>query len=160
MHLLKHTEYAPYIRWNDGGDAFVFQHTSPHLLDIFTRFFRHSNIQSFVRQLNIYGFTRASTLALLAYIETPPAEVGAGAGLGGVASPSDYSAFSHPLFWRDDGEHGGRVCDLSLIKPKRKARKAGKASAKGAGGGGGGGSGGKARGVGGEGRKSGATPRR
>ena len=41
-HLLSHADYEQYIRWNRQGNAFIFAHTSPELLNIFSRFFRHS----------------------------------------------------------------------------------------------------------------------
>ena len=148
-HLLSHSDYTEFIRWNTNGDSFIFAHTSPDLLDIFARydssyrshepessnmktlrlrrFFRHSNVHSFVRQLSpclscsppprapdpspcadIYGFTRLSTLALLSAIDSvsyPHSSL----------SASDFSGFSHPLFWR---ERPGNPCDLTRIKPK------------------------------------------
>lgn len=44
VHLLSHRDFREVIRWTDAGDAFVFAHTSPVLLDVFARFFRHSNL--------------------------------------------------------------------------------------------------------------------
>ncbi|KAI5478215.1 hypothetical protein MNV49_005382 [Pseudohyphozyma bogoriensis] len=135
-HLLSHPDYAEVIRWNDDGNAFIFAHTSPILLDVFSRFFRHANVHSFVRQLNIYGFIRLSTLSLLTAIDNSPAPSAStqssstaynSYGLpqppppsSSTLSASDYSGFSHPLFWRDGP---GNHCDLAKIKPKVTAKK-------------------------------------
>lgn len=54
--------------------------------------------------MQIYGFTRLTTLDLLCAIESAPhPEANHG---------SDYAAFAHPLFYR--GSH----CRLGLLKPK------------------------------------------
>lgn len=52
-HLLSQPrEFASVIRWSSDGSAFVFAHSCPELLDVFARYFRHSNVHSFVRQLS------------------------------------------------------------------------------------------------------------
>ncbi|SCV67969.1 BQ2448_90 [Microbotryum intermedium] len=104
-HLLSNEDYRHLIRWNDEGDKFTFAHSSPELLEAFTRIFRHGNIHSFVRQLNIYSFTRLSTMELVECLPSneDPARV------------SDYHGFMHPLFFRDTPH---RTCDLTKIKPK------------------------------------------
>eukprot|EP00298_Acanthocystis_sp_HF-20_P002290 c12715_g2_i1.p1 GENE.c12715_g2_i1~~c12715_g2_i1.p1 ORF type:complete len:338 (-),score=36.62 c12715_g2_i1:65-1078(-) len=44
------------VRWSDKGDGFYILDQSNLTQLILPRFFRHSNYQSFVRQLNLYGF--------------------------------------------------------------------------------------------------------
>ncbi|KDE06918.1 hypothetical protein MVLG_02806 [Microbotryum lychnidis-dioicae p1A1 Lamole] len=110
-HLLSNEDYRHLIRWNDEGDKFTFAHSSPELLEAFTRIFRHGNIHSFVRQLNIYSFTRLSTMELVECLPSneDPARV------------SDYNGFMHPLFFRDSPH---RTCDLTKIKPKASKKSA------------------------------------
>ncbi|SCZ91317.1 BZ3500_MvSof-1268-A1-R1_Chr1-2g01330 [Microbotryum saponariae] len=110
-HLLSNEDYHHLIRWNDEGDKFTFAHSSPELLEAFTRIFRHGNIHSFVRQLNIYSFTRLSTMELVECLPSneDPARV------------SDYHGFMHPLFFRDSPH---RTCDLTKIKPKASKKSA------------------------------------
>ncbi|ORY84665.1 HSF-type DNA-binding-domain-containing protein [Leucosporidium creatinivorum] len=129
VHLLSHRDFQEVIRWTDAGDAFVFAHTSPVLLEVFARFFRHSNVHSFVRQLNIYDFQRLSTLALLEAIQTSSLPNGSAS-----LSASDYSAFTHPRLWRD-GALNRPPCDLTKIKPKATKGKGKAASSKKANGG-------------------------
>ena len=51
--MLNNPEYNDVIRWNRDGNAFTFAHSSPEFLTVLGTFFRHSNVHSFVRQLNI-----------------------------------------------------------------------------------------------------------
>ena len=44
--------------WTDNGTAFVVRDTTKLATDHLPRYFKHSNFQSFVRQLNIYGFRK------------------------------------------------------------------------------------------------------
>jgi uncharacterized membrane protein YgcG len=139
------------------GRSFIFANSSPKLLEIFGRFFRHSNAQSFVRQLNVSllscprpvnkdvdfettcrsvnlstctaftfqdpltdsdlfplhfsttdGFTRLTTLDMLAAIDSSPhpdCDI----------PSSEFSAFSHPDFFRSTLE---RPCNLVILKPR------------------------------------------
>jgi hypothetical protein len=73
-HLLTHAEYERYLRWNTAGDAFILTNGNEFAMKVLPRFYRHSNVASFVRQLHIYSFTRVSTIRLLV---RPPAEVSA-----------------------------------------------------------------------------------
>lgn len=117
-HLLSLPEYSSFIRWNAAGTCFLFAPQSDSLLAAFARFFRHSNIHSFVRQLNIYGFSRLSMLDLLTAIEGthPPGE---------PLVTSDYAGFGHPGFWRGEG------CDLTRVKPKVVQKKKSRRAARG-----------------------------
>lgn len=51
--LLNSPEHRGVIHWTLDGRGFIFAHTKQELLDAFAQFFRHSNVHSFVRQLNI-----------------------------------------------------------------------------------------------------------
>ncbi|GAA5953943.1 hypothetical protein JCM21900_003061 [Sporobolomyces salmonicolor] len=122
-YLLEHQEYQPWVRWDASGNYILIAHTKPHLLDILARYFRHTTIASFVRQLNIYGFKRATTGSLLSILETvslPQSVVPPGASEPETFSAADFSAFSSPHFFRS--VPGGRHCRLGQLKPITKER--------------------------------------
>ena len=52
-YLLQHKQYEPWIRWDSSGRYLLVAHTKPHLLVILEKFFRHTVISSFIRQLNV-----------------------------------------------------------------------------------------------------------
>ncbi|GAA5898135.1 hypothetical protein JCM6882_003334 [Rhodosporidiobolus microsporus] len=122
-YLLEHEEYRPWVRWDATGNHILIAHTKPHLLEILARYFRHTTVASFVRQLNIYGFKRASTSSLLSILETvsfPSSVVVPGHPEPETFSAADYSAFSNPAFFRS--VPGGRHCRLGSLKPITKER--------------------------------------
>ena len=52
--------YSEYIAWQPSGDAFLIKKVDGLQDHVLPRFFKHSNLQSFVRQLNMYGFSKTS----------------------------------------------------------------------------------------------------
>ncbi|KAJ3706641.1 hypothetical protein LUZ61_010346 [Rhynchospora tenuis] len=48
------------ISWNTDGTSFVVWRPAEFARDVLPRFFKHSNLSSFVRQLNTYGFRKVS----------------------------------------------------------------------------------------------------
>ncbi|KAM0750632.1 hypothetical protein T439DRAFT_325687 [Meredithblackwellia eburnea MCA 4105] len=112
-HLINSPEYDHFIRWSDAGNCFIYAHNSPDLFAAFTRFFRHANIQSFVRQLNIYGFTRVGASELAATMSTSQL----------ASHPlalEDTSAFIHTKFYRDEP---GNECPVHELKPRGAKKK-------------------------------------
>jgi len=56
--------------WDEGGTAFIVSHANPRLLQqVLPDAFGHSNLHSFTRQLNIYGFTRCTSAELLSKLD-------------------------------------------------------------------------------------------
>mgnify|MGYP002718864944 FL=1 len=51
--LLEHKEYEPWVRWDSTGQYLLVAHSKPHLLQVLEKFFRHTVISSFIRQLNV-----------------------------------------------------------------------------------------------------------
>ncbi|KAG9103260.1 hypothetical protein FRC06_011551 [Ceratobasidium sp. 370] len=121
-HILSRPEYSKYLAWNESGDAFLLMNATEFAQQVLPRFFRHSNISSFVRQLRLYGFTRVSTIRLLQLADQSDHPAAADLVAQANASPSFQSAsgFAHPLFLR-----GGKNL-LGQLKPRssRKAKRA------------------------------------
>ncbi|GAA5988877.1 hypothetical protein JCM10908_006208 [Rhodotorula pacifica] len=107
-HLLSDSSYSDVIRWNHDGTVILYAHTSARLLEILGRFFRHTTVASFARQLNIYAFRRLGTSELLSQLE-------ACRSLGVRGCASEWSGFTHELMWREGS--GKPKCDLGRLKP-------------------------------------------
>ncbi|ORY89430.1 HSF-type DNA-binding-domain-containing protein [Leucosporidium creatinivorum] len=105
VYLLGHAEYQQYVRWDPQGKSVILAHAKHETLEVLTKFFRHTTVASFVRQLNIYGFKRLSTVQLLNVID--PA-------ISPAFSAADLCAFTHPDFWRSTRGHH---CPLGGLKP-------------------------------------------
>jgi len=59
-YMLKDTTVSPYISWSPCGEKIVVFDASSFSTKVLSRYFKHSNFTSFVRQLNLYGFHKAS----------------------------------------------------------------------------------------------------
>lgn len=51
-------KYNDIVRWTDEGDAFIIINKNEFSDKVLPIFFKHKNLPSFVRQLNIYGFKK------------------------------------------------------------------------------------------------------
>ena len=49
---------SDYIKWGPSGNTLIVTDPAAFARDVLPRYFKHDNIRSFVRQLNIYGFQR------------------------------------------------------------------------------------------------------
>ncbi|KAL7412624.1 HSF-type DNA-binding-domain-containing protein [Mrakia frigida] len=64
-HIATHPEYAHYLRWSQDGSAFCLLNAEKFATKVLPRFFRHSKVNSFLRQLRLYGFQRVSVVISL-----------------------------------------------------------------------------------------------
>ncbi|BGP42660.1 hypothetical protein JCM10449v2_006672 [Rhodotorula kratochvilovae] len=122
-HVLNNPVHADVIRWNATGTSILYAHTSPRLLDILGKYFRHTSVTSLARQLNIYDFRRLTVGELLLELDASP---GPNGGTGESASASEWSGFTHALFWRD--EPGRGPCEMWRLKPQGPKTEKGKAN--------------------------------
>jgi heat shock transcription factor len=56
ISLVSDPETDHIVSWNDDGSAFCIKQKMDFQNNVLKKFFKHSNITSFVRQLNIYDF--------------------------------------------------------------------------------------------------------
>ncbi|XP_021487482.1 heat shock factor protein 4 isoform X2 [Meriones unguiculatus] len=72
------------IRWSPSGTSFLVSDQSRFAKEVLPQYFKHSNMASFVRQLNMYGFRKVVSIEQ-----------------GGLLRPErDYVEFHHPSFVR------------------------------------------------------------
>ncbi|KAK9798893.1 hypothetical protein WJX73_002218 [Symbiochloris irregularis] len=55
-----HQENSDIVSWEDNGQSFIIWQPAEFSRDLLPQYFKHSNLASFVRQLNTYGFQKAS----------------------------------------------------------------------------------------------------
>ncbi|XP_074646378.1 heat shock factor protein-like [Tubulanus polymorphus] len=93
--LVEDPEYDDLICWDTTGKTFHVLDQARFAKEILPLYFKHSNIASFIRQLNMYGFRKVMTIDQ-----------------GGLKYEKDDMQFQHPFFIR--GEEGM----LEFIKRK------------------------------------------
>lgn len=68
--LAQPASFRDCLVWDESGTAFIVSHANPRLLQqVLPDAFGHSNLHSFTRQLNIYGFTRCTSAELLSKLD-------------------------------------------------------------------------------------------
>ena len=50
--------YSHLIAWQPDGNSFIIKKVNEFSETVLPRYFKHSNIQSYIRQLNMYGFSK------------------------------------------------------------------------------------------------------
>lgn len=73
---MQNTEYADIIYWNEKGDEVIVKNIGKLCSQALSHYFNHKSYQSFVRQLNKYGFEKVRN--------------------------TTYDTYKNPLFLRDD----------------------------------------------------------
>ena len=58
MDMLSAAEYSEYIAWQPSGHAFLIKDVQKLEEIVLQNYFKHSNLQSFIRQLNMYSFSK------------------------------------------------------------------------------------------------------
>ena len=58
VEILSDESNSPYICWQPSGLSFLIKDVSEFEANVLTRYFKHSNHNSFVRQLNMYNFVK------------------------------------------------------------------------------------------------------
>lgn len=56
--MLEDRDNFEYIAWQPTGDAFLIKKVNELQEIVLPKFFKHNNLQSFVRQLNMYSFSK------------------------------------------------------------------------------------------------------
>jgi len=92
------------IAWNNAGDGFVLLNAEAFSRDVLPQYFKHNNFATFVRQLNMYDFSK------VAHVET------------GVVTIGEFHAwhFTHPSFRRGHPEILCNIQRKTYVPPDRK----------------------------------------
>lgn len=58
FEILSDPSNHDFVRWNDEGDAFIITNKNAFSDQVLPKYFKHKNLSTFIRQLNIYGFKK------------------------------------------------------------------------------------------------------
>uniref|UniRef100_A0A915KID1 HSF-type DNA-binding domain-containing protein n=1 Tax=Romanomermis culicivorax TaxID=13658 RepID=A0A915KID1_ROMCU len=122
--LVDDGKYEQSIGWDESGLTFRIKEPYKFSLEILPQYFKHSNLNSFVRQLNMYGFRKVNSLERGSM--KPPPEQG------------EPLEFQHPYFVRQRPElldlirrrtPSAKINSHSAVQPKLEAQPSPLASA-------------------------------
>ncbi|XP_022687287.1 heat shock factor protein-like isoform X2 [Varroa jacobsoni] len=82
--LVEDSKYDELISWSSTGQSFIIHNQNRFAKDVLPNFFKHNNMASFIRQLNMYGFRK------MVNIDS-----------GGLKGTKDDIEFYHNFFVRD-----------------------------------------------------------
>ncbi|XP_076800939.1 heat shock factor protein 1-like [Clavelina lepadiformis] len=95
LNLLQEPEFHDSVSWNKDGTSFIVHDQANFAKNVLPKYFKHNKFASFVRQLNMYGFRKVTTITQ-----------------GSLTAHQEAIEFHHPCFLRDD--------QSSLLSIKRK----------------------------------------
>ncbi|XP_063239072.1 heat shock factor protein-like isoform X1 [Bacillus rossius redtenbacheri] len=82
--IVEDPETNDLIRWSAEGASFIIQNTARFSRELLPLYYKHNNMASFIRQLNMYGFHKVVSLEA-----------------GGLKVDKDEMEFAHPCFVHD-----------------------------------------------------------
>ncbi|CAD5209463.1 unnamed protein product [Bursaphelenchus xylophilus] len=98
-NIVEDPSYYEVIRWDESGYSFHILDPYSFCRNVLPQYFKHNNLNSLIRQLNMYGFRKMTPIERTS--------------LARAESDQDHLEFSHPCFVRDHPE--------LLVNIKRKA---------------------------------------
>ncbi|XP_059469810.1 heat shock factor protein isoform X2 [Neocloeon triangulifer] len=81
--LVEDTDFDELICWSEAGDSFIIHNQAQFCRELLPLYYKHNNMASFVRQLNMYGFHKKVNVEA-----------------GGLKVDRDEMEFAHPFFVR------------------------------------------------------------
>ena len=58
--LVSASENQKIVHWNDEGNELMIEDQVAFMNQVLPKYFKHKNLQSFIRRLNVYGFHKTS----------------------------------------------------------------------------------------------------
>ncbi|KAF1769787.1 hypothetical protein GCK72_001604 [Caenorhabditis remanei] len=101
-NIVEDSNLQAIVHWDDSGASFHISDPYSFCRNVLPHFFKHNNLNSLIRQLNMYGFRKMTPLSQ--------------GGLTRTESDQDHLEFSHPCFVQ------GRPELLSQIKRKQSTK--------------------------------------
>ncbi|KHN72771.1 Heat shock factor protein 1 [Toxocara canis] len=89
-NIVEDAAYQNVIRWDESGYSFHILDPYSFCRNVLPQYFKHNNLNSLIRQLNMYGFRKMTPIER--------------SGLARAESDQDHLEFSHPYFVRDHPE--------------------------------------------------------